>query len=97
VTKTGVTWRYRADVVARLIAAIGGGYMVAALLGIASAWTLPGERIDAIAFGTIAGLLALPVAAMGCFWARSAVRAWIGILFFCILFAGVAIMAGWRP
>lgn len=91
------TPRYRADVAARLVAALAGGYAVAALLAIACAWALPMDRIDAVAFGTIAAMLALPVAAMGCFWARSAARAWTGVAGFGLLFAGVAMLAGWRP
>lgn len=96
-SKGGVTWRYRADVAARLIAALAGGYVAAVSLAIACAWGLPGQRIDAVAFGTIAALLALPVAAMGCFWAGSALRAWAGVVLFSGLFAGIAVAAGWRP
>lgn len=92
-----VTFRYRAGVASRLTAALAGGYGVAVLLAIACAWALPGARIDAVAFGTIAALLAIPVAAMGCFWARSAARAWAGVLLFATLFAGIALAAGWRP
>ena len=76
---------------------LAGGYGVAALVAIAGAWALPMDRIDAATSGTIAALLAMPVAAMGCFWARSAVRAWAGILVFAALFAGIALAGGWRP
>jgi hypothetical protein len=92
-----VTPRYRFDVAARLVAALAGSYGVAALMAIACAWALPMASIEAATVGTIAGLLALPVAAMGCFWARSAGRAWAGILLFALLFGGIALAAGWRP
>lgn len=92
-----VSLRYRAAIASRLVAAIGGGYGVAVLVAIAGAWALPMKRIDAAATGTIAALLVMPVAAMGCFWARSAARAWIGTLAFAALFAAIAAAAGWRP
>jgi hypothetical protein len=97
VRRTAVTWRYRADVAGRTVAALGGGYLLAALLAVACAWTVPGTRIDAAAFGTIAGFLAWPVAAMGCFWARSAWRAWAGLIVFAAPVAAVALVGGWRP
>lgn len=92
-----VTPRYRLDVALRLVAALAGGYGVAVLVAIAGAWALPMAPIEAVTTGTIAALLAMPIAAMGCFWARSAVRAWGGILLFAALFGGTALAAGWRP
>jgi hypothetical protein len=92
-----ITVGYRLDVAARCVAAVAGGYGIAALVAIACAWALPMAKIDAAVAGTIAGILALPVAAMGCFWARSAARAWIGAALFALLFAGIAMLAGWRP
>ena len=92
-----VTPRYRLAVASRLVAALVGGYGVAALVAIAGAWALPMRRIDAATAGLIAAMLALPMAAMGCFWARSATRAWAGILVFAALFGGIAVAGGWRP
>jgi hypothetical protein len=89
--------RYRLDVALRLVAALAGGYGVAALVAIAGTWALPMARIEASIAGTIAAMLAMPVAAMGCFWARSAGRAWAGVLVFMLLFGGIALAAGWRP
>jgi hypothetical protein len=97
VTTRAVTPRYRLDVAMRLVAALAGGYGVAVLVAIAGAWALPMAPIDAATTGTIAALLAMPIAAMGCFWARSAVRACAGILAFAALFGGIALAAGWRP
>jgi hypothetical protein len=91
------TLRYRLAVASRCTAALAGGYGVATSLAIALAWALPMARIDAAMAGTIAALIALPVAAMGCFWARSAMRAWLGILAVALLFTAVALAAGWRP
>ena len=92
-----ITPRDRLAIASRLLAAAGGGYAVAVLVAFAGAWALPMTRADAAAAGTIAALLAMPIVAMGCFWARSAMRAWIGILAFAALFALIAAMAGWHP
>jgi hypothetical protein len=92
-----VPLRYRLAVVSRLVAALAGGYGVAALLAIAGAWALPMGREEASTTATLVAIVAMPVAAMGCFWAKSAARAWIGILAFAALFAGIALAAGWRP
>ena len=92
-----MTWRYRVEIAARSVAAAVGGYGVAALVAIAATWTLPLARIDATAAGTILALLAWPVVAMGCFWARRAWRAWAGTLAAAALFGGMALAGGWRP
>lgn len=89
--------RYRIGVAARVAAAMAGGYAVGALAAIALATALPLSREEAAMVGTLAGLLALPVAAMGCFWVRSAARAWIGVLVFAAVLGGIALLAGWRP
>lgn len=88
---------YRLGVAARLVAALAGGYGVAVLVAIAGAWALPMAPIEAATTATIAALLAMPVAAMGCFWARSAWRAWGGVLLSSALFAAIALAFGWRP
>jgi hypothetical protein len=92
-----VSLRYRCGVAARLFAATAGAYGVAALVAIACARGLPLDRIEAVYIGTIAALIAMPVAAMACFWARSAWRAWAGILLCCVLLGAVALATDWRP
>ena len=96
-TRPALTPRYRLGVAARAAAALVGGYGVAALLAIAGAKALPMQREEAAITATMLALLAMPVAAMACFRARSAGRAWAGVLLFTALFAGIAAIAGWRP
>jgi hypothetical protein len=91
------TRRYRLTVAARVGAAVAGGYAASVLFGIALAVTLPLDPADAAVTATLLALLAIPVAAMACFWARSATRAWAGMLIACALFAGIALAGGWRP
>lgn len=88
---------YRLDVAARVIAAIAGSYGVAASVAIAGAWTLPLAPIDAATLSTIAAILFIPATVMGCFWARSAGRAWAGVLIAASLFVAAALLGGWRP
>ena len=96
-TSAPLTRRYRLAVASRVVAAVAGGYAVSILFGIALAVTLPLDPADAAVTATLLALLAIPVAAMTCVWARSAARAWGGILIACALFTGIALAGGWRP
>jgi hypothetical protein len=91
------TPRYRLAVASRVFAAVAGGYTASVLFGIALAVTLPLDPADAAVTATLLALLAIPVATMVCFWARTATRAWGGMLIACALFAGIALAGGWRP
>jgi hypothetical protein len=93
----GPTFRYRCGVALRLVAATAGAYGMAALVAIACAQGLPIDRIEAVTVGTMAALIVMPLAAMGCFWAQSAGRAWVGVLLGCTLFGGIALATGWQP
>ena len=84
-------WRYRANVAARTLAAVVGGYGVAALFAFASARLLPLPRLDAAMPGTLIALLLMPAVAIWAFLARSAVQAWAGI----VAAAAFLGLAGW--
>ena len=92
-----VTARYRLGVASRCVAAAGGAYAAAALLAILLGVALPGPPIDRAIAGTLTGVTLLPIAAIACFWVRSAARAWGTMLALCLLLAGGAWAAGWRP
>lgn len=89
--------RYRIGVAARVVAALAGGYAIAALTAAAIAVTLPLSREEAATVGSLTGLLAWPIAAMGCFWARNAMRAWVGVVVVATLLGATILIAGWRP
>lgn len=76
--------RYRLGVASRAVAAIAGGYGVAALCAAALALSLPAAfgmaRSEAAMTGTLASFLVFAVAVMWVFAARSAWRAWIGLV-----------------
>jgi hypothetical protein len=72
--------RYRLGVAARAAAALFGGYAVAALAGAALALYLPGPRSETALTGALASFAVYAGAAMWTFAARSAARAWGGLL-----------------
>jgi len=72
--------RHRLSVAARAIAAIFGGYALASLVSALLALTLPHPREEAILAGNLLALVVYPVVAVWVFLAKSARRAWMGLL-----------------
>ena len=72
--------RYRLGVAARVLAAIFGGYAVAALSATVLALYLPMLRIEAAVTATLASFGVYTGAVMWVFAARSAARAWLGLV-----------------
>jgi hypothetical protein len=72
--------RYRWAVASRAVAAIGGGYVVAALAATMLALYLPTSRVEATMTGTLASFLAYACAVIWVFAVRSAWKAWGGLL-----------------
>ena len=73
-------WAYRSGVLMRTVAAIGGGYVVAALWASAMATWLPVAKVEAALTGTLVALVVYPCAVMWCFAACHARRAWGGLI-----------------
>ena len=71
---------YRLGVASRAIAAILGGYVVTALATALLAVILPMVRIDAVLTATLLSFTVYTCAVLWVFAARSAFRAWIGIV-----------------
>ncbi|MFH0132807.1 DUF3649 domain-containing protein [Variovorax sp. VaC1] len=75
--------RYRLSVASRAIAAIAGGYGVAALSAAVLALCLPAAfgmaRSEAAMTGTLASFLVFALAVLWVFAARTAWRAWSGL------------------
>ena len=88
------SWRYRANVAARVIAGTLGSYAVAALFGAAAARTLPIDRLDATVLATLLAFLVGPAVTVWAFLARGPWRAWAGVLGLAALFAAIAWCAG---
>lgn len=71
--------RQRLDVASRSIAAIIGGYALAASAAAWLAVALPIARGQAVLAGMMTGILIAAGAALWAFSARSGLRAWLGI------------------
>jgi len=74
-----VTVRYRTAVLARTIAAVGGGYGCAALAATCIAHWPGSARGDAVALGMALSFAVMACVVIGVFAARSATRACIGV------------------
>lgn len=72
--------RHRWVVASRALAAILGGYGLAALSAAALAVFLPLSRADATLTGTMLSFLVYACAVVWVFAARTATRAWLGLL-----------------
>lgn len=88
------SWRYRANVAARLLAGTLGAYAVAALFGAALARTLPMDRLDATLLATLLALLVAPGVTVWAFLARGPWRAWAGVIGLAASFGALAWFAG---
>jgi hypothetical protein len=85
----GTPLSYRLEVAVRALAAIGGAYGVTWLAVTALALSLPGRKVDVVIAATLLGLAIFPIASMWSFAARSAARAWGGLLLAALLCGAV--------
>jgi len=75
-----VSLAYRLAVTSRTLAALFGGYLLAALTSVSLTQWLPMPRADAVVTGMLLSFLAYLGAVIWCFACRTAWRAWAGIL-----------------
>lgn len=71
--------RHRWSVAARALAALPGGYALAALLASALALLSSAPREEAVAAAALPAYAVHLAAAIWAFWARTAARAWLGV------------------
>ena len=76
--------------VSRILAAVLGGYALGALVAIACALLLPLPRAEAVVTGMMLSVLAYAGAVLWAFAARSAWRAWGGLLLPALLLAAAS-------
>lgn len=87
---------YRLGIASRAIAAIVGGYALAAACTAALALTLPMKPVDAVMTATLLSFVIYTCAAMWAFAARNALHAWLGIGLPALLCAtGLLIVGAW--
>lgn len=70
---------YRLAVTSRVLAALFGGYLLAALASICLSLWLPMPRAEAVVSGMMTSFLVYLVAVLWCFASRSAWQAWLGL------------------
>ena len=71
---------YRLGVASRSVAAIVGGYVLAALVTMLLSVSLPMARAEAVMTATLLSFAIYTCAVMWVYAARSALRAWLGLL-----------------
>ena len=92
---SGVSLAYRLAVTSRIIAALFGGYLIAALTSVCITQWVPMSRADAVVTGMLLSFLAYLGAVIWCFACRTAWRAWFGILLPAAILAAVFGLGRW--
>lgn len=85
---------HRRAIAYRTIAAVGGGYAFASVTSIFLSRVLPLPRAEAVMTAVLLSFCAYTVAVVWVFAARTAIRAWLGLLTLTALFAGIAWIIG---
>ena len=86
---------YRLAVTSRVLAAVVGGYIVAALASVSLSLWVPMARADAVVTGMMTSFLAYLGAVIWCFACRTAWRAWLGLIVPSLVLAAVSGLAYW--
>ncbi|VVO10848.1 DUF3649 domain-containing protein [Pseudomonas fluorescens] len=86
---------YRLAVTSRVLAAVLGGYLVAALASVSLSLWLPMARAEAVVIGMMTSFLAYLVAVLWCFACRSAWQAWLGLIVPSLVLAALSGLAYW--
>lgn len=80
----------RLAVTSRVLAAVFGGYLVAALASVTLTLWWPLSRADAVVTGMSVAVVVFLVAALWCFACRTAWAAWVGLLVPSVILATVS-------
>ncbi|KTC21747.1 hypothetical protein AO391_02325 [Pseudomonas marginalis ICMP 9505] len=94
-SKSSLPVTYRLAVTSRVLAAVVGGYLMASLASICLALWLPVARADAVVTGMMSSFVFYLLAVLWCFACRTALRAWLGVMLPCALFATLAGVGLW--
>lgn len=86
---------YRLAVTSRVLAAVVGGYIVAALASVSLSLWVPMARADAVVTGMMTSFLAYLGAVIWCFACRTAWRAWLGVIVPSLVLAAVSGLEYW--
>ncbi|WP_095077727.1 DUF3649 domain-containing protein [Pseudomonas sp. Irchel s3h17] len=86
---------YRMAVTSRVLAALLGGYILAALASICMGLWLPMPRAEAVLSGMMTSFLVYLVAVLWCFACRSAWQAWSGVMVPSLVLAALIGLGYW--
>lgn len=92
----GVPTSYRWAVASRVLAAVFGGYVLAALSSVCMAWMLPMARGEAVVSAMMLSFLVYLVAVLWCFASHSASRAWLGLAIPGSILGALATLLHWQ-
>lgn len=94
---TSPLWQYRLAVTARVLAAAGGGYALAAAFAAAGALGLAlwVPRVEAVMMATLLSWLVYAAAAAWVFYARTWWGAWLGVAVPALVLGGAAMAPRW--
>lgn len=80
---SAIPWAYRMQVLARVVCALGGGYVLsaafAAATGLALVQWVGMSKVDAVTVSTMLSFVVFAVAVLWAFACASARRVWLGI------------------
>jgi hypothetical protein len=85
------------SVLSRVVAAVGGGYLLASLMAIVASRVMPLPHASAVMTGMLLSFLFYACAALWVFAARNARVAWTGLLVLAVPLAVVAWLLGPTP
>jgi hypothetical protein len=85
---TAASGRYRLAVFSRVMAALVGGYTLTTLVTACLALSLSLSRVESALTATLPAFLVLCMAVIWVFAARSAWRAWYGLMIPCLILGG---------
>ena len=91
----GLPLSYRLAVTSRSLAAVFGGYLLAAMASVCIPLLLPVPRAEAVISGMMLSFLFYLVAFLWCFACRSAWQAWLGVLVPSLVLAMISGLAYW--
>ncbi|CAM3991483.1 DUF3649 domain-containing protein [Pseudomonas sp. NPDC087612] len=91
----GLPISYRLAVTSRSLAAVFGGYLLAAMASVCITLLLPVPRAEAVISGMMLSFLFYLVAFLWCFACRSAWQAWLGVLVPSLVLAMISGLAYW--
>ncbi|WP_311267687.1 hypothetical protein [Sphingobium sp. WCS2017Hpa-17] len=72
-------WRYRLNILSRILAGFGGGYVLTSLIVTFASLCLPGNKASAVLMATMPGFLIYAMVIMAVFHTRNLLKAWIWI------------------